>query len=73
MDAAELKLVTAEALGKDPDSLPENPQWDSLDQLEIISHLHDVLGDRANTIDDLENFTDLESLTDVLRNSGLVV
>jgi acyl carrier protein len=72
MDVAELKTITAEALGKDPNTLPDNPQWDSLDQLEIISHLHDVLGDRANTIDDLENFSDLESLTEILRKSGLV-
>jgi acyl carrier protein len=72
MDVAELKRVTAEALGKDPATLPENPEWDSLDQLEIISHLHDVLGARANEIDDLDNFKDLESLASVLRQSGVV-
>ena len=72
MDVAELKKVTAEALGKDPATLPANPEWDSLDQLEIITHLHDMLGDRANSIDGLENFKDLDSLTEVLRRSGIV-
>ena len=72
MDVAELKKVTAEALGKDPATLPENPEWDSLDQLEIISHLHDVLGASANQIEDLENFKDLEGLASVLRKSGVV-
>jgi hypothetical protein len=36
MNIAELKTVTAEALGKDPSLLPANPEWDSLDKLEII-------------------------------------
>ena len=72
MDVTELRRVTAEALGKDPATVPENPEWDSLDQLEIISHLHEVLGSRANEIDDLENFKDLESLTAVLRTSGIL-
>lgn len=72
MDIAELKIVTAAALGKDPATQPENPEWDSLDQLEIITHLHDVFGSKAAEIEDLENFHDLESLAAILRKSHLV-
>ena len=72
MDITELRTVTANALGKDPASLPANPAWDSLDKLEIITHLHDVLGDKADEVSDLDNFVDLESLAALLRESGLV-
>ncbi len=72
MNIAELKTVTAEALGKDPNSVPANPEWDSLDKLEIISHLHDVFGASANDVSDLDNFHDFESLASLLRESGLV-
>ena len=72
MDISELRRVTAVAIGKDPATQPENPEWDSLDQLEIITHLHEVFGSKAADIEDLENFTDLESLAAVLRKSGLV-
>lgn len=72
MDLTELRTVTAQALGKDPASVPANPEWDSLDKLEIITHLHDVLGDKANDVGDLDNFTDLESLAAILRERGLL-
>jgi hypothetical protein len=72
MNIADLRIITAEALGKDPTLVPENPQWDSLDKLEIISHLHDVLGEDAQEVSDLDDFSDLESLVRLLRGSGLV-
>lgn len=72
MDIVELKNVTAAALGKDPASQSENPEWDSLDQLEIITHLHEVFGSKAADVEDLEDFHDLESLAGILRKSGLV-
>lgn len=72
MDIAQLKNLTSEALGKDPATVGDNPQWDSLDKLEIITHLHEVLGAEANKVDDLDNFRDLDSLAALLRGSGLV-
>jgi len=72
MDVTELRTITAEALGKDPKTVSVNPEWDSLDKLEIITHLHDVLGDEVNSVEDLDNFNDLESLAAILRESGLV-
>ena len=72
MDVTELRTLTAEALGKDPKAVPANPEWDSLDKLEIITHLHDTLGDKVNSVDGLDNFNDLESLAAILRESGLV-
>ena len=72
MDISELRRVTAVAIGKDPEAQPENPEWDSLDQLEIITNLHEIFGSKAAEVDDLENFNDLESLAAVLRKSGLV-
>jgi len=72
MDVPELRTITAEALGKDPNTVAENPQWDSLDKLEIITHLHDVLADGDKEIGDLDNFSDLESLAALLRERGFV-
>ena len=72
MDVTELRTITAEALGKDPKTVSANPEWDSLDKLEIITHLHEVLGDEVNRVKDLDNFDDLESLAAILRESGLV-
>ena len=72
MDITALRTLTAEALGKDPATAPENPEWDSLDRLEIISHLHEVLGDDVNRIENLESFVDLETLAALLKENGLV-
>lgn len=72
MDVTELRKITADALGKDVVTEPENPEWDSLDKLEIISHLHDVFGESVNQIDDLDNFVDLNSLAALLSESGLI-
>ena len=72
MDVSELRTITAQALGKDPSTVPANPQWDSLDKLEIITHLHDVLADKASDVGDLDNFSDLDSLAALLRERGLV-
>ena len=72
MDIVELHAVTARALGKDPAAVPENPEWDSLDRLEIITHLHEVLGDDVNRIENLESFVDLETLAALLKENGLV-
>lgn len=72
MDIVELHAVTARALGKDPAAVPENPEWDSLDKLEIITSLHDDFGDRFAQVTDLDGFTDLAGLAAVLRRSGLL-
>lgn len=72
MNIDELKIVTADALGKDPSAVSANPQWDSLDKLEIITQLHDVFGEKVNDVSDLDNFSDLESLAAILRESGLI-
>jgi len=72
MDMSELRAFTAESLGKDPATAPADPEWDSFDRLEIITNLHDLLGEAANDIPNLENFTDLESLAGLLRERGIV-
>ncbi|MBU1587290.1 MAG: hypothetical protein KKH51_05020 [Actinobacteria bacterium] len=72
MDMSELRRFTIESLGKNPDTEPAVPEWDSLDRLEIITNLHDKFGDAANEIPNLENFTDLDNLGEMLRERGLV-
>jgi acyl carrier protein len=72
MDMTELRTITAEALGKKVEDVGANPEWDSLDKLEIITHLHDVLGDSVKDLGDLDNFSDLESLAQLLREGGIV-
>lgn len=73
MNIVELKELTDKALHQPPsqDGVPVKP-WDSLDQLEIITHLNEVLGDRVNQAEGLNNFEDLESLAAILREEGLL-
>lgn len=73
MNAQELAAFVNHALGK-PDTYewPADSAWDSLDQLEIITHLNDRLGDRVNTIEALNNVENLDQLTQILRAEGLV-
>jgi acyl carrier protein len=72
MKASELHSFTSRALGKDPAEVPENPNWDSLDQIELIAHLHDEFGEKLDNVEGLDTFNDLESLTVVLRDGGVI-
>jgi hypothetical protein len=72
MEAHELRAVALKAIGKDPAKEPENPLFDSLDKLEIITVLHDTFGDRVAGVDDLDDFSDLDSLTEILKAHDIV-
>lgn len=72
MDANVLRDLALKAIGKNPAAEVENPQFDSLDKLEIITALHDELGDAISGVDDLDNFTDLETLTNLLKAHGVI-
>ena len=73
IDETELKTLIDTALGGvTAQGRPSEREWDSLDQLEITTHLHDELGERVNQIDALNSFEDLTALTTVLRAEGLL-
>lgn len=72
MNSSELRIMALTALQKNPDTEPENPKWDSLDKLEIITAVHDSFGDQVADVADLDNFSDLESLYQILNKHGLV-
>lgn len=72
MEAAELRVLAVKALQKNPETEPANPQWDSLDKLEIISAIHDTFGEEVANLEDLDNFSDFESLLAILRKHDLV-
>lgn len=72
MNKSELREFAIKAVGRNPDKEPENPLFDSLDKLEIISSVYDTFGDAANSISELDNFSDLDSLFEILKASGLV-
>jgi acyl carrier protein len=72
MDATGLREVALKAIGKNVSSEPENPVFDSLDKLEIITALHDTFGDGVAQVDDLDDFSDLESLTAILKAHGVI-
>ncbi|GAB2823900.1 hypothetical protein GCM10027022_13150 [Alpinimonas psychrophila] len=72
MNESELRLLAVLALQKDPETEPENPQWDSLDKLEIISALHDEFGDKVASLDELDNFSDFETLLEIMKKNNLV-
>lgn len=73
MNMAELTVLVGKALGKSPDIIArETESWDSLDQLEIITHLHDALGEHTEQLEGLSNFNNLETLAAVLRKDGLI-
>lgn len=72
MNKSELREFAIKAVGRTPEKEPENPLFDSLDKLEIISAVYDAFGDQANTIVELDNFSDLNSLYEILKASNLV-
>lgn len=72
MNSSELRILAITALQKNPETEPENPQWDSLDKLEIISAVHDAFGEKVSDLTELDNFSDFESLNEILKNHGLV-
>ncbi|EQM76989.1 hypothetical protein L687_00740 [Microbacterium maritypicum MF109] len=73
MSSAELKSLIDEALGGvQPDGAPSDRLWDSLDQLEITTHLHDHLGDGVSDIDALASFKDFDELAGILRTEGFI-
>lgn len=72
MNKAELREFTIKAVGRIPEKEPENPLFDSLDKLEIISAIYDFFGDQANEIKELDDFVDFDSLYDILKGSKLV-
>jgi acyl carrier protein len=65
-------VLAVTALQKNPETEPANPQWDSLDKLEIISAIHDTFGQDVADLDDLDNFSDFESLLTILKKHNLV-
>lgn len=72
MNKTELREFAIKTVGRTPEKEPENPQFDSLDKLEIISAVYDTFGDKANAIVELDNFSDLNSLFVILKKSNLV-
>lgn len=73
MSLDELTMLVSTALGKSPEIIARQTEdWDSLDRLEIITHLHDFLGEKANTLEGLNDFNNLDSLSEVMRKEGLV-
>lgn len=72
MNASQLRLLALTALHKNPDTEPANPQWDSLDKLEIISTIHDTFGEKVADVDELDNFSDLDTLREILKKHNLV-
>lgn len=72
MNSSELRSLAITALQKNPESEPENPQWDSLDKLEILTAIHDTFGEKVSDLSELDNFSDFESLNEILKKHGLV-
>lgn len=72
MNASELRKLAISALQKNPETEPDNPEWDSLDKLEIISAVHDTFREKVADIEDLDDFSDFESLYKILKGNNLV-
>lgn len=73
MSSAELKSLIDEALGGvQPDGAPSDRIWDSLDQLEITTHLHDHLGEGVSDIDALTSFETFDELVGILKSEGFI-
>jgi acyl carrier protein len=71
MNDASLKDLIDSALGgQTATGRPSERAWDSLDQLEILQHLNDELGDGVNEVEALNKFEDLTELSAVLRAEG---
>lgn len=72
MNKQEFRIFTITALQKDPSLEAENPKWDSLDKLEIISAVHDEFGEVVSTVSDLDYFEDFETLYELLKKHKIV-
>lgn len=73
MSLDELTDIVSTALGKSRAVITgQTVDWDSLDRLEIITHLHDVLGEKASALEGLNDFNNLDTLAEVLRKDGFV-
>ncbi len=72
MNRTSLREFAVVSIGKDPTKESENPAFDSLDKLEIISAVHDHFGEKVADVAELDNFVDLDSLYEILRAHGLV-
>ncbi|MRG60556.1 hypothetical protein GE115_11865 [Agromyces sp. CFH 90414] len=73
LSSTDLKKLIDDALGGEtPVGRPSDRDWDSLDQLEITTHLHDELGDRVNEIEGLNSFETFDQLVSILRAEGFV-
>ncbi|MFC9559103.1 hypothetical protein [Agromyces sp. NPDC056965] len=73
LNTTDLKTLIDNALGGPTASgSPSERDWDSLDQLEITTHLHDELGDKVNEIDALNSFETFDQLVAILRAEGFV-
>ena len=70
---SDLKVIIDKALGgPSAAGRPSERQWDSLDQLEITTHLHDELGEKVNQVEALNSFENLDALSEILRAEGFV-
>lgn len=73
MSTAELKSLIDDALGGvTAAGAPSDRVWDSLDQLEITTHLNDHLGDRVSEIDALSSFETFDELAGILKSEGFI-
>lgn len=73
LTTADLKSLIDTALGGPTAAgAPSDREWDSLDQLEITTHLHDELGDKVNEIEALNSFETFDELVEILRAEGFV-
>ena len=72
MNRSSLRDFAVVSIGKDPAKESENPAFDSLDKLEIISAGHDYFGNKVANVAELDNFVDLDSLYEILNAHGLV-
>lgn len=73
MSTAELKSLIDDALGgPTPEGAPSDRLWDSLDQLEITTHLNDHLGEQVSEIDALSSFETFDELAAILKAEGFI-
>lgn len=73
ISTAELKSLIDDALGGvKPEGAPSDLTWDSLDQLEITTHLNDRLGEGVSEIDALSSFETFDELVGILRSEGFI-
>lgn len=72
MNASNLRELTLSTLNRNSQTEPENPVFDSLDKLEIISAIHDEFGSKVADIDGLDEFADFDGLYKILKQHNVV-